>query len=154
MEFDGIRRIAAPRALVWARLNDPAVMLTAIPGCVSFEGSHADGYEAVVEVRLGPLRARFRGQVRISDWVPPEGYRLDARGEGLLLGHAGGTAHVRLDEEDGDTLLRYRITTQMGGRLGSFGHDRVAAYGARLADGFFARLMGEEGAAPDPGDPA
>ncbi|MBW7921935.1 MAG: carbon monoxide dehydrogenase subunit G [Rubellimicrobium sp.] len=145
MEFEGIRHIDAPRAEVWARLNSPQVMRAAIPGCTSFTGSHEDGYEAIVRVGIGPLRAHFRGRVQVSDVVEPESYRLDAHGEGPLLGHAGGQADVRLVEAGDGTELHYRITSETGGRLGSFGRERIAAVATRLADGFFARLMGEEG---------
>jgi len=143
MEFEGIRHIDAPREAVWARLNDPEVMRAAIPGCTSFTGSHEDGYEAVVRVGIGPLRAHFRGRVHLSEVVAPESYHLDAAGEGPLLGHAGGQADVRLVPVPGGTELHYRITSETGGRLGSFGRERIAAVAGRLADGFFARLMGE-----------
>lgn len=146
MEFTGTRHIRAPRETVWARLNSPQVMREAIPGCTSFTGSHEDGYEAIVRVGIGPVGANFRGWVKVSDVVEPESYRLDAGGEGRLLGQAGGQADVRLEETATGTDLHYRITSQMGGRLGTFGRDRIAAVASRLADGFFARLMGEEGA--------
>jgi len=145
MEFEGTRHIAAPREQVWARLNDPQVMQKAIPGCTSFTGTHEDGYEAIVRVGIGPLRAHFRGRVQVSDAVAPESYRLDASGEGPLLGKAGGVAHVRLVPVSEGTELHYRITSETGGRLGSFGRDRIIAVASRLADGFFARLMGEDG---------
>lgn len=141
MDFSGTRLIAADRDTVWARLNDPAVMLRAIPGCVSFTGSHADGYEAVVKVGIGPLKATFRGMVHLSDVVPPVSYRLDAAGQGALIGKAGGRASVRLDPVPGGTALHYRITSSLGGRLGSFGRDTIAATATRIADGFFDRLM-------------
>lgn len=141
MEFTGIRRIAADRDTVWARLNDPGVMLRAIPGCVSFTGSHAEGYEAVVKVGIGPLKAGFRGTIRLSDVVAPESYRLDASGQGAILGKAGGTALVRLVAVPDGTELHYTIRTALGGRLGGFGRDTIAATAGRLADGFFDRLM-------------
>ncbi len=144
MEFEGTRHIKAPREAVWARLNSPEVMREAIPGCTSFTGSHEEGYEAIVRVGVGPIHARFRGWVRVSDVVAPESYRLDAGGEGAILGRAGGQAEVRLSATESGTDLHYRITSEMGGRLGNFGRDRIAAVASRLADGFFARLMGEE----------
>lgn len=144
MEFEGTRHISAPREDVWARLNDPQVMQEAIPGCTSFTGTHEDGYEAIVRVGIGPLRAHFRGRVQVSDAVAPESYRLDASGEGALLGRAGGVAHVRLVPVPDGTELHYRITSKTGGRLGSFGRERIVAVASRLADGFFARLMGED----------
>lgn len=143
MEFEGIRHIAAPREQVWARLNDPQVMQEAIPGCTSFTGTHEGGYEAIVRVGIGPIRAHFRGRVQVSEVVTPESYRLDASGEGKLLGRAGGQADVRLVPVPEGTELHYRITSEMGGRLGNFGRERIVAVATRLADGFFARLMGE-----------
>lgn len=144
MEFEGTRLINAPREAVWARLNDPDVMREAIPGCTSFTGSHEDGYEAIVRVGIGPIGARFKGHVQVSQAVPPESYHLEASGEGKLLGRAGGTADVRLVTVAEGTELHYRITSQMGGKLGSFGRERIVAVASRLADGFFARLMGDE----------
>jgi uncharacterized protein YndB with AHSA1/START domain len=43
MELRGEYRIAAPRAQVWAMLNDAAILRDCIPGCESLEGTPADG---------------------------------------------------------------------------------------------------------------
>jgi carbon monoxide dehydrogenase subunit G len=53
MELRGEYRIAAPRAQVWAMLNDAAILRDCIPGCESLEGTPADGFSARVTTKVG-----------------------------------------------------------------------------------------------------
>ena len=94
MEMKGSRQIAAPRAVVWAALNDAEVLKAAIPGCQSLTGSPEEGFSAIVKQKVGPVSATFEGQVRLNDVVPLESYTIAGEGKGGAAGFAKGQAAV------------------------------------------------------------
>jgi len=66
MKLTDSREIAASRDDVWAAILNPEVLKTCIPGCQEMTGSAADGFEAVVVQKVGPVKATFKGAVEIS----------------------------------------------------------------------------------------
>lgn len=152
MQMTGEERIAAPRATVWQALNDPDILRQCIPGCQSLE-QEADGrLRATVEIRIGPIGARFNGAVSFSEVHAPNGYRITGQGQGGTVGHARGGAKVRLADEDGDTRLSYVVEAEVGGRLAQLGGPIIDATARQLAGKFFQRLnavvSGEVASAP------
>jgi len=137
MELGGEYRITAPRAAVWAALNDATVLARAIPGCDSLEPCGDDSFEAVVTARVGPVKARFKGRVRLTDKVPPESYSINGKGQGGVAGFASGGADVTLTEDDGVTLLGYRVRAEVGGKLAQLGGRLIDATAKKMADDFF-----------------
>jgi carbon monoxide dehydrogenase subunit G len=141
MEMKGEQRIAAPRTRVWEALNDPEVLRQCIPGCQSLEKEGDDRLKAVVEIKIGPIGARFNGAVTISDANPPESYTISGEGQGGTVGNAKGSARVRLAEVDGGaTLLSYEVEAQVGGRLAQLGGPIIDATAKQLAGRFFTRF--------------
>ena len=126
MQMTGEYRIVASREAVWAALNDPAVLRRCIPGCEELEKTSDTGFTAKVKAKVGPVSARFSGAVTLSELNPPESYRISGEGKGGAAGFAKGGATVTLSEDDKETLLRYDVDAQVGGKL--------AQVGARLVE--------------------
>ena len=55
MQLSDQRQIKAAPAVVWAAILDPEVLKACVPGCESMTGSPADGFEAVVVQKVGPV---------------------------------------------------------------------------------------------------
>ncbi|WP_264445295.1 CoxG family protein [Novosphingobium sp. JCM 18896] len=140
MEMKGEQRIAAPRTKVWEALNDPNVLRQCIPGCQTLDKVGDDRLEAVVEIKIGPIGARFKGAVTISDAKPPESYKISGEGQGGTVGNAKGGAKVHLTEVDGGTLLAYEVEAQVGGRLAQLGGPIIDATAKQLAGKFFTKF--------------
>lgn len=140
MELTGSRTIAADRATVWARLNDPETLKAAIPGCQEMTGSPADGFEAVVKQKVGPVSATFRGKVTLSEVVEGESYRIFGEGSGGVAGFAKGGARVRLADVAGGTELTYEVEAQIGGKLAQLGSRLITGFARKMADQFFERF--------------
>ena len=138
MQMTGQQRIAASRQQVWQALNDPDVLRRCIPGCQSLEKEADDRLKATVEVKIGPIGARFNGAVTLSDLDPPNGYTITGEGQGGTVGFAKGGAKVRLAEADGGaTMLSYEVDAQVGGRLAQLGGPIIDATAKQLAGKFF-----------------
>lgn len=141
MQMSGEQRIAAPRDKVWAALNDPEVLRQAIPGCQSLTKEGADSFAAVAEIKIGPIGARFKGKVQLSDIDAPNGYTISGSGNGGIAGSAKGGAKVRLsDAPGGGTLVSYDVDAQVGGRMAQLGGPIIDATAKNLAGKFFAKF--------------
>jgi len=141
MTMNGEVQLAASREAVWAKLNDPEVLKTCIPGCEELEKTEAnDGFRAVAKIKVGPVSARFKGRVTLSDLDPPNGYKISGEGEGGVAGFAKGGATVALAEKDGCTLLSYNVDAQIGGKLAQLGQRLINGAAKKLADEFFANF--------------
>jgi carbon monoxide dehydrogenase subunit G len=140
MTMNGEVQLAAPREMVWTKLNDPEVLKACIPGCEELEKTEANGFRAVAKMKVGPVSARFKGRVTLSDLDPPNGYKISGEGEGGVAGFAKGGATVGLTEKDGGTLLKYDVEAQIGGKLAQLGQRLINGSAKKLADEFFANF--------------
>ena len=146
MTMNGEVQLAASRAAVWAKLNDPEVLKVCIPGCETLEMLSPTEFQAVATNKIGPVKARFKGNVHLSDLDPPNGYRISGEGDGGVAGFAKGGATVALAEKEGGTLLTYNVEAQIGGKLAQLGQRLVNGAAKKLADQFFAKFAGQFGA--------
>ncbi len=140
MELTGSQSIAAPRLKVWEALNDPEVLRASIPGCQSLTKEGEDRFAAVAEIKIGPIGARFKGNVALSEIDAPNGYVLSGQGNGGIAGNAKGRAVVKLSDHGAGTLLSYTVEADVGGRMAQLGGPIIDATAKRLADQFFAKF--------------
>ncbi|MEP0707208.1 SRPBCC family protein [Parvibaculum sp.] len=137
MEMSGEYRIPAPREEVWAALNDPEVLRKSIPGAESVNKIADDEFEAVAKAKVGPVSARFKGKVKLTDIDPPNGYTISGEGNGGAAGFAKGSARVTLTEADDGTLLAYTVNAQVGGKLAQIGQRFIDSTASRMSEEFF-----------------
>lgn len=137
MEMSGEYRIPASREAVWAALNDADVLLKTIPGAEKVEKTSDTEFEAVAKAKVGPVSARFKGKVKLSDIDPPNGCTISGEGNGGAAGFAKGTARVNLADDNGVTVLTYQVNAQIGGKLAQIGQRFIDSTASKLADEFF-----------------
>ena len=137
MDMTGEYRIEAPREVVWEALNDPDVLRQCIPGCETVDRQSETVLTAAVVAKVGPVKARFNGQVTLSDLNPPESYTISGEGKGGAAGFAKGGAHVRLAEDKGATVLSYDVHASVGGKLAQLGARLINSTAKKMADDFF-----------------
>jgi len=146
MEMNSQQHIAVPRDLVWAALNDPEIIRTCIPGCESLDRLPGGDLAATVVLKVGPIKASFKGMVRFENIVAPASLTLVGQGSGGVAGHARGSADVTLEEEAGGTLLSYSVKAQVGGKIAQLGARLIHSTSQKLAEEFFRKLGKEIGA--------
>ena len=141
MTMTGEIPLEAKREVVWAKLNDPEVLKACIPGCEELNVIGENEFEAVAVNKIGPVKAKFKGTVQLTDIDPPNGYRISGQGDGGIAGFAKGGASVQLsDHEGGGTLLKYDVEAQIGGKLAQLGQRLINGAAKKMADDFFARF--------------
>jgi uncharacterized protein len=141
MKISGENEIAAPPEVVWRALNDPDVLRRAIPGCESLEKVSDTSFKATVTTRIGPVQAKFNGQVQLTDLDPPNGYTISGQGSGGVAGSAKGGARVRLVPEGKGTRLSYEADAQVTGKLAQIGSRLIDSTAKMLAGQFFDRFQ-------------
>ena len=137
MTMNGEYQLAVPRETVWAKLNDAATLKSCIPGCEELDKLSDTEFQAVATTKIGPVKARFKGKVTLSDIDPPSGYKISGQGDGGVAGFARGGATVKLEPKDGGTLLSYAVEAQIGGKLAQIGQRLVNGAAKKIADEFF-----------------
>ncbi len=137
MEMKGEQLIPAPQKLVWAALNDPAMLKACVPGCESITLLTDNVYEVLMVARVGPVAAKFKGKLSLSFVNPPDSYSLSFEGQGGAAGFAKGGAQVSLAAEGNQTKLSYDVKANVGGKLAQIGSRLVDAAARKVADDFF-----------------
>jgi carbon monoxide dehydrogenase subunit G len=139
MRIEGSVMVAAPRAAVWAALQDPAVLARTLPGCDAFEEVGPDAYRATITAGIASIKGTYLGDVQLSDRVAPERYRLRASGSGAP-GTVSADALVTLEEVDGGTRISYAADAVVGGMIGGVGQRMISGVAKRMAGQFFAAV--------------
>ena len=140
MELNDEILIKAPVAVVYAALNDPAVLEDCIPGCEELTKHSDTELEAKVVLKVGPVKARFAGNVTLDTAGAPHQFSLTGTGNGGIAGFAKGGADVTLQDVDGDTLLNYTAKAEIGGKIAQLGSRLMTSTAKKLAGKFFARF--------------
>src|SRR5262249_8084627 len=126
MTMNGEVQLNASREAVYAKLNDPEVLKGCIPGCEQLDKVSDTEFQAIATTKIGPVKAKWKGKVQLTDLDPPNGYRISGEGEGGIAGFAKGGAAVKLADKDGGTLLTYDVEAQIGGKLAQLGQRLIA----------------------------
>jgi carbon monoxide dehydrogenase subunit G len=151
MELSDEIIINAPKDQVYAALNDPQILEQCIPGCEELTKHSDTELEAKVVLKVGPVKARFSGEVQLDTAGAPDAFSLTGQGNGGAAGHAKGGADVTLTENaDGTTTLRYEAKADIGGKLAQLGSRLIQSTSKKLAAKFFksfAEILNEDASA-------
>jgi len=134
MKIEGSHSLAVPRERVWRMLQDPDVLAKATPGVKKLEKIGEDRYKATLELGIGPVKGTFEGILQITEKQEPEMMTLAVDGQGGP-GGVKAQGRLRLEEQDGKTVIHYEGEPQISGKL--------AAVGARLLSGVAKKMAGQ-----------
>jgi hypothetical protein len=137
MELQGERLIPASVDKTWAALNDPEVLKACIAGCESVERTGEDAFTAVVALKVGPVSARFKGNLQMTNVQAPNGYTINFDGQGGVAGFGKGSADVALTPQGDQTLLKYNARASVGGKMAQIGSRLIDATAAKITEDFF-----------------
>jgi carbon monoxide dehydrogenase subunit G len=140
MHMSGEQRISAPREAVWAALNDTNVLRRSLPGCEAIERIGDNDLVADITAVVGPVKAKFKGKIQLSEIDPPNGCRISGEGHGGSAGFANGAAIVALVSDADGTVVKYDVEATVGGKLARIGSRLVDAAARKTADDFFAEF--------------
>jgi carbon monoxide dehydrogenase subunit G len=137
MELSEDITIPAPMAKVYDSLNDVAILKACIPGCEELVKHSDTQLEALVVLKIGPVKAKFSGQVTLDTTNAPDRFSLAGAGDGGIAGFAKGGADVELIADGDNTLLRYTAKAETGGKIAQLGSRLITSTARKLSKAFF-----------------
>ncbi|MCO4825195.1 MAG: carbon monoxide dehydrogenase subunit G [Amylibacter sp.] len=140
MDMSGEYRIEASIDQVWAAIQNPDILKAAIPGCEELDKTSDTEMSAKVSLKIGPVKAKFAGEVELQDMIEPTSLKIQGEGKGGIAGFAKGGADVQLAADGDETILTYTAKAQVGGKIAQLGSRLIQSTAAKLADKFFANL--------------
>ena len=143
MELNDEIRIPASKQVVYDALNDPEILKACIPGCEELIQHAADELEAKVVLKIGPVKAKFSGTVKLDQTGAPDSFSLAGEGKGGTAGFAKGGADVSLAEDGGETILSYTAKADVGGKIAQLGSRLIQSTARKLSDRFFTSFAEE-----------
>jgi uncharacterized protein len=160
MDMTNSVSLPSPQARVWEALNDPAILKQCINGCETIEKTGENEYKVAMTVAIGPVKAKFKGNLRLTDIDAPNAYTLQFDGQGGVAGFGKGSAKVTLTPEGTGTRLAYTVNAQVGGKIAQLGSRLIDGVSRKMADEFFEAFKAviapaePDAAAAAPGTPA
>ena len=140
MELSDEIRVKANKQTVFEMLNDPEVLKICIPGCEELVQTAPNELEAKVVLKIGPVKAKFAGEVTLDPGGAPDQFSLSGEGKGGVAGFAKGGADVTLTEDGDHTVVAYTATADVGGKIAQLGSRLVAGTAKRLSAQFFEKF--------------
>ena len=134
-------RIPLEQAAVWHALNDPEILRQCVPGCEIFERTKDDAFEFKLTAKFGPVKAKFSGDLKLSEINSPNSYVIRGEGKGGVAGFGKGSAAVSLVSEGADTVMIYRVEASVGGKLAQVGSRLVRGAAKKMAGEFFSEFV-------------
>jgi carbon monoxide dehydrogenase subunit G len=150
MKVEGEHLFNGTQQQAWDLFRDTEVMAAALPGTKKMELVGENTYEAVMNVRVGPVSGEFSGQLVISNEDHPNSYTMSVDGRGKP-GFLKGVGDVILTNQGANqTLMGYTGEVQIGGKLVAVGQrliDTVAKSIINQAFETLDRILAEKTAA-------
>ena len=122
---------------IYECLNNIQILKTCIPGCETLEEESKNVLIANVVLKIGPIKAKFKGKINIDLSEAPSKYSLIGEGNGGVAGIAKGGADIELVEQGDKTLLRYDAKADVQGKIAQLGSRLILSTAKKLSKSFF-----------------
>jgi carbon monoxide dehydrogenase subunit G len=143
MEQQGERLIPATGDTTRAARHAPHERKASRAGGESRGRTGDDAFSALVAVKVGPVSARFKGNLKMTNVQAPNSYTINFDGQGGVAGFGKGSADVALTPEGAQTTLKYHARAQVGGKMAQVGSRLIDAAAAKITDDFFKAFEGQ-----------
>jgi len=143
MEMTGTQLLPVPQQIAWEALNDPEILKASIMGCDQLDRTSDTEFVAGVTAAIGPVKAKFKAKLTLSEVDAPNAYTIKFDGQGGAAGFGKGEASVKLSPEGASTRLDYSAKANVGGKLAQIGSRLVDAASKKMADDFFTKFNAE-----------
>jgi carbon monoxide dehydrogenase subunit G len=151
MELTETHTLPVPQQRAWEALNDTEILRACIPGCESIDADGENAYAVAMTASVGPVKARFKGRMNLTEIDAPHTYTIVFEGQGGAAGFSKGSAKVNLEPGDHaeSTVLSYSANAQVGGKLAQIGSRLVDGAARKIAGEFFKRFSAQLQGAPE-----
>ena len=142
VHFEGSHKLESDAESLWNLLNDPDVLARCTPGVKQLKPLAGDRYEAVFDIKLGPINSGFDGTLEIVDKEAPQRFRLIVNVAGKI-GTVAAEGSFDLEAENDATIVSFVGDGQLTGVLARMGQRVVSGVARLYTNQFFKALESE-----------
>ena len=142
MHLEGTYRFNTTQEKLWDLLNDPDVLARATPGIKELQLQEDGKFQALFEIKMGPINSNFDGTLEVVDKVAPESYKLLISVDGKI-GTIAATGTIAIEPGNQDTILSFQGDAKLTGVMARMGQRVLSGVGRMFTNQFFKALERE-----------
>jgi len=143
MELTGSHEISAGAQTLWNLLMDPDFLAKITPGITRMERVSDDNYLAIADVKIGPVKGSFKGEVQITEKTEPEAFTLLVQ-QKSSIGNVAASVRIRIQEITAEkSNIQFEGKAQLSGLLARTGQRVLSGVANTLSRQFFEALEAE-----------
>lgn len=144
MHLEGTQILNAPPEAVWKMLLDPEILARVTPGISRLEPVGEDKYNAISEIKMGPVNGSFRGTMEVCDRVELQSYVLKIKMTGKI-GNVNAEGRLQLKPLNGgkQTEVDFAGDAKLTGTLARTGQRVLSGVANTMTNQFFRALEKE-----------
>ena len=143
MNLTGSHTFKAQAQEIWDLLMDPDTLAKITPGISKLELTGDDSYKALAEVKIGPVKGTFKGQVDVKEKVEPQSFVLGVK-QKSTIGNANADVLIKLDQQEDEVcVVSFEGKAKLSGLLARTGQRVIAGVANALSKQFFVALEKE-----------
>jgi len=122
---------------------DPEFLARVTPGVTRLERTGDDTYEAIADIKMGPVKGSFSGDLAIKDKQEPGSFVLEVS-QKSKIGNVSATIDLALESADeNSTVMTFDGKAKLSGLLARMGQRVLSGVANTLTKQFFAALEEE-----------
>ena len=144
MQLKGTHTLPAAREQLWQHLMDPDFLARVTPGVTRLERNGSDdSFEAIVDIKMGPVKGSFSGDLALREKEQPSSFLLDVAQQSKI-GNVSATIKLELVVVDGNsTTMSFNGKAKLSGLLARTGQRVLSGVANTLTKQFFAAVEKE-----------
>ena len=143
MELTGSHEISAGAQTLWNLLMDPDFLAKITPGITRMERVSDDNYLAIADVKIGPVKGSFKGEVQITEKTEPEAFTLLVQ-QKSSIGNVAASVRIRIQKITAEkSNIQFEGKAQLSGLLARTGQRVLSGVANTLSRQFFEALEAE-----------
>jgi uncharacterized protein len=139
MQLTGSHTLEAPTAQVWKMLMDTEILAKIVPGISRLEKIGENEYNAVSEIKLGPVSGSFSGGLTLSEIIENQGFMLNVS-QNSKIGNADAAIKIILKDLGSQTELSFDGDARLSGLLARTGQRVLSGVANSLTKQFFSNF--------------
>jgi len=143
VDLKGKEVLQATKEQIWALLMDPNTLAKITPGISRLELVEEDVYDAIAEIKIGPVKGSFGGKLSLIDKVQPDSFSLvvDQKSK---IGNVNAKVDITLETVTAyESAISFDGKANMSGVLASKGARVMSGVANSLTKQFFTALRSE-----------
>ena len=143
MHLDGTHLLNASSQEIWNLLMDSEVLARITPAISRLEPLGDDRFQAIAEVKLGPVRGSFTGDMQIANKEEPTQFTLLIQ-QNSRIGNVKAEGQIKLQASgDDQTEVAFTGDAKLSGTLARMGQRVLGGVAKTMVKQFFQNLEAE-----------